>query len=399
MADGTPTPVLEQVELLGDPVRRLPGESASTPREGTALCLSGGGYRAMVFHVGVLWRLNEAGLLSRLDRISSVSGGSLTAGALALRWSQLKFDPAGVAAGENFTEHVVEPVRHMARQHVDVPAVLAGAALPFTSISDRVVEAYRKHLFGTATLQDLPDEPRFVFNATNLESGVLMRFSKRYLGDYRVGRVLEPDLPLAVAIAASSAFPPVLSPCTVDLGHEEWVTEQGNDLARPSFRGEIALSDGGVYDNLGLETAWKRCAQVLISDAGGQMAADDDPPDNWIGQTGRVLDVIDNQVRSLRKRQAIAAFVAKRRTGMYVGIRSQVADYPVEKPLAAAPSVAARLAAIPTRLDRMDDDMQERLINWGYVICDTGLRSFVDRDLEPGSLPYPEHPLSEEGRR
>ena len=45
-----------------------------------ALCLSGGGYRAMLFHVGALWRLNELGLLPRLDRVSSVSGGSITAG-------------------------------------------------------------------------------------------------------------------------------------------------------------------------------------------------------------------------------------------------------------------------------------------------------------------------------
>src|SRR5262245_28221555 len=49
-------------------------------KPGIALCLSGGGYRAMLFHLGALWRLNEAGLLSQLKRISSVSGGSITAG-------------------------------------------------------------------------------------------------------------------------------------------------------------------------------------------------------------------------------------------------------------------------------------------------------------------------------
>ncbi len=51
--------------------------------------LSGGGYRAMVFHVGALWRLNEVGLLSKLKRVSSVSGGSITAGSLALAWKNL----------------------------------------------------------------------------------------------------------------------------------------------------------------------------------------------------------------------------------------------------------------------------------------------------------------------
>jgi hypothetical protein len=43
----------------------------------------------------------------------------------------------------------------------------------FVSVSDRVVRAYRRELFGKSILQDLPDKPTFVFNATNLESGVL----------------------------------------------------------------------------------------------------------------------------------------------------------------------------------------------------------------------------------
>jgi NTE family protein len=213
---------LPQEEFSADqPASTLPGEDTS-PTDGTALCLSGGGYRAMLFHVGVLWRLNEAGILGRLDRISSVSGGSITAGVLGLHWGELEFDDTGVA--KEFEEQLVVPVRRMAGIGIDVAAVLSGLGLPFTSISDRLVKAYRKHLFGKATLQHLPDEPRFVINATNLESGALMRFSKPYLADYRVGQVRNPDLPLAVAVAASSAFPPVLSPCTIDLEHESWVT-------------------------------------------------------------------------------------------------------------------------------------------------------------------------------
>ena len=64
------------------------------PEPGTALCLSGGGYRAMLFHVGALWRLNEAGYLPKLERVSSVSGGSITAGVLGLAWPKLGFDEA-----------------------------------------------------------------------------------------------------------------------------------------------------------------------------------------------------------------------------------------------------------------------------------------------------------------
>ena len=178
----------------------------------------------------------------------------------------------------------------------------------FVSVSDRVIRAYRRELFGKSILQDLPDKPTFVFNATNLESGVLFRFSKPYLADYRVGRVMEPDLPVAVAVAASSAFPPILSPCTIDLSKDEWRTDPRNDLVDPEFRDELTLTDGGVYDNLGIETAWKRYRTILVSDGGGHLVPDPDPAHDWPEQMVRVLKVIDNQVRALRKRQIIEAF-------------------------------------------------------------------------------------------
>jgi NTE family protein len=89
-----------------------PADDLRSPAEGTALCLSGGGYRAMLFHVGALWRLNEMGFLPRLARISSVSGGSITAGVLGLKWSRLAFDGSGVSG--TFEEEIVQPLRTVA---------------------------------------------------------------------------------------------------------------------------------------------------------------------------------------------------------------------------------------------------------------------------------------------
>jgi len=54
-------------------------------RTGSALCLSGGGYRAALFHLGVCRRLNELGLLAKFNAISAVSGGSIFAAHLACR--------------------------------------------------------------------------------------------------------------------------------------------------------------------------------------------------------------------------------------------------------------------------------------------------------------------------
>src|SRR5579864_1048345 len=93
------------------------------PWPGIALCLSGGGYRAMLFHVGALWRLNEAGQLPRLDRISSVSGGSITAGVLAQNWARLDFDPATKAARQ-FQTLLVDPVRRLAGKTIDEGSII-----------------------------------------------------------------------------------------------------------------------------------------------------------------------------------------------------------------------------------------------------------------------------------
>jgi NTE family protein len=380
-------------DSLASPVRRIIGDTYTEPDSGTALCLSGGGYRAMIFHVGVLWRLNEAGYLSQLDRVSSVSGGSITAGVLGMNWSRLGFDDNGVA--QNLVEHVVEPIRRLAGETIDVGAVLRGVALPFLSVSDLVAKAYRKQLYGDATLQALPNRPRFVINATNLESSSLLRFSKPYLADYRVGRINRPEIPLAIAVAASSAFPPVLSPCTLDLSGQTWTTEPGNTLTADGFRTSIRLTDGGVYDNLGLETAWKKCRTILVSDGGGgPLRPQENPPADWARHTLRVLFIMDSQVRSLRKRQVIDAYKSGARSGVYLGIRSNLPNYPLPDPLAVDPAVAARLAATDTRLAAMSTQLQEELINWGYAVCDAGIRSHMISGPAPQHLPYADHPMT-----
>jgi NTE family protein len=372
---------------LVSPVR--PDEDARAPQEGVALCLSGGGYRAMLFHVGALWRLNELAWLSRLQRISSVSGGSITAGTLGLHWSELQFDAGGVA-GDLHTQ-LVQPVRKLAGKTIDLWAVIGGILTPGMPISAMVAAAYRKHIFGRATLQQLPDEPRFVLNATNLQTGVLWRFSKPYMADYTIGLVPCPHLELARAVAASSAFPPVLSPLRLKLDPDKFeAANRGPNYRRP-YNATAVLSDGGVYDNLGLETAWKRYTTVLVSDGGGHMQAAPRVHGDWIRQAIRVNSVIDNQVRDLRKREVIAGFQRNEKTGAYWGIRSDIADFgPPPGSLPCPHAQTEILAATPTRLKAMDATLQERLINWGYAITDAAMRRWVTPHAPPPSgFPFP----------
>jgi NTE family protein len=374
--------------MSDDPVQTIPiDEPGAKPEPGIGLCLSGGGYRAMVFHVGALWRLYEVGLLNKANRISSVSGGSITAAVLGLKWNHLNFKPVPVQA--DFVRHVVQPIRALASETIDAEAVIFGIALP-GRISERIAAAYEHHLFGKATLQDLPDEPRFVINATNVQSGALWRFMKPYMRDYRVGMVEKPAIPLAQAVAASSAFPPVLSPLEMRLDPNGFTPNSGYDLQRTPFTSKVVLSDGGVYDNLGLETVWKRYETVLVSDGGGKMQAEEEPKSDWARHAYRVLDLIDNQVRSLRKRQVIDSYKSGARRGAYWGIRTNIRDYALPDALDCPFERTMELAETPTRLKRMDDALQERLINWGYAVCDAALRKHVDPALtKPDRFPYP----------
>jgi NTE family protein len=375
------------------PVRPIPGDDPSAPLlEAPALCLSGGGSRAMLFHVGALWRMNELGLLRKLSRVSSVSGGSITAGVLGTRWSKLAFDPtSGVAS--NFEDVVAVPIRQFATRNLDVRTAVKGL-LPFGGgPAEAFADALRRYLFDDATLQDLPvdpPDPRFIINATNLQSGVLWRFSRPYARDWRVGAIADPTFSVATAVAASSAFPPFFAPLTLDVTPEHFVPGSADaNLKDPaSYQRRVLLADGGVYDNLGLEPVLKRCRTVFVSDGGGKIDDDATPSTDWARGTLRVMKVIDNQVRDLRKRSLIAAY-RKERMGAYWGLRSTLAETPAPGSLPARPDRTRLLAEMPTRLTRIPDERQRALINWGYAIADAAIRARYRPPDRPGGYDPP----------
>ena len=267
----------------------------------------------MLFHLGAFLRLYELGLLHKASRISSVSGGSITSAKVALEWEKLK-------TRDDFFEHVISPIRRIASTTLDIPAIAAGLVLP-GRVADYVALAYRALLFGRSTLQDLPGRPEFVINATNTETGTLWRFSRALMADYKVGEIDRPTLSLAGVVAASSAFPPLLSPYLLRVRPEDFSRKVAKDEA---LLRNISLADGGVYDNLGLETVWKAYRNVLVSDAGATLQPDPSPPAFWPRQAKRDIDIIYGQVSSLRKRQLIASYKAKEaergwRRGTYWG--------------------------------------------------------------------------------
>lgn len=371
---------------------------------GVGLALSGGGFRATLFHVGSLWRLNELGWLRTLSEITSVSGGSIIAGYLGLHWNDLKFDGSDIAA--NYKDVIVAPVRKFCSQTIDVGSIIGGILSPFKHPSDLVISKYKKHLLGEATLQDLPEKdkgPRFTIYATSLQTGASFRFAQPYMADYHIGTIESPRIPLAQAVAASSAFPPVLCPVIIELDPGAWKKAPGADLYdNAKLRSKLILGDGGIYDNLGLERIWDKYDTVLVSDAGAPFSLEDDPKMirfSQISRTIRTLDILSEQCRALRKRTVIDNYINKVMKGTYWGIGTDIEDYQLQKngyppPMVSDNAVTQSLAQMRTRLNAFSDQEQGRLINWGYALTDAAMRRHVlQPGIAPGKWPVPEHAL------
>jgi len=159
----------------------------------------------------------------------------------------------------------------------------------------------------------------------------------------------------------------------------------------PPYTTRPTLSDGGVYDNLGLETAFKTFQTVIVSNAGGQYKPKEKIIGDWVLQSYRVMSTIDNQVRSLRKRILISSLASLEKYGAYWSIRSDISGYPAEGKLTCPHEQTRKLADIPTDLAAKNVTTRRRLINWGYAICDAGIRSWVEGGLPPPrDFPYPD---------
>lgn len=336
------------------------------------LCLSGGGFRAMIYHVGALTRLNELGLLSRLQEIASVSGGSITAGMLAVAWKRLRFDDHGTAV--NFHVEVAEPLLRFSRVPVDLRAIAWGL-LPGCSAADSVAASYDRHLYKGADIQDIPDAPRFTFMATNLQTGSGWRFAKAYAADFRVGRIDAPQIPLARVVAASSAFPPFLSPVRIAFASGSVKMTDGADLHRAPFTERAVLSDGGVYDNLGLERVWKRCRTVLVSNAGKTVPELGNPAGRWVGQTLRTLNLVQQQAENSRRRILFGMSNLGQRNVAYWSIDTPIYAYGLDGALCVSADDVRKAATIRTRLNSFSEEETELLLAVGYAGADAALRA------------------------
>ncbi|MFK7776756.1 MAG: patatin-like phospholipase family protein [Gimesia sp.] len=223
------------------------------------LALSGGGFRATLYHLGVIRYLRDAGTLQNISQITSVSGGSILAAHLLLNWDRY------CGTDEEFAQAADEIIRFT---KMDVRNRIV-RRFPFSSTANSIRRIFRKRtkrqstrpgllekhyeqfLYGDTGLCQLPAKPHLHMLSTNLSEGCLCSFDKYGLLFQRrtpgkrdfFERVPTGLGTVPMAVAASSAFPGFFPPLVI----------RGDEIgADAGTFGTQAFSDGGVFDNLGL---------------------------------------------------------------------------------------------------------------------------------------------------
>lgn len=377
-------------------------ETMAEQQQGTALTLSGGGFRAALFHLGALRRLNELGILSTIDTITSVSGGSIMAAHLV---EKMRPWPAAGSAFEGWENQVAGSFRRFTASDIRTGPILKRWLLPWnwfrpSTQAKALVSRYKSDLSGLK-LTELPPTPKFVLCATDIIFGVNWIFEHDRIGDWQAGYLAPaPDWPLAFAVAASSCFPPVFDPMRLP--------KSANEIAPGAFPAgpqrdklvsKMRLSDGGVYDNLGLEPVWKTHRTVLVSDGGAPFRYE--KHGTPLGRINRCLSVIGKQAGSLRKRWLILKYLEKRLLGAYWGIGSATQTYSQNKTAGYSKALAKELISnVRTDLDAFSEAEAAVLENHGYLLVEAAINSHASELVKiedaPLSVPHPE--WMDEGR-
>jgi NTE family protein len=339
-----------------------------------ALALSGGGIRAMVFHLGVLRRLAERGLLERVTKISTVSSGSLLVG--------LMLQDNGMAwpSSEQFLARTLAALRHKlcttSLQWGALRQLLNPSNLQYLlSRSNLLALALRREWGIDAALSALPETPDWSINGTTAENGKRFRFRRSDIGDYTLGYASASGFQLADALAVSAAFPGGFGPLRLDAKRFVWrkrlwgAPMEADQPVTLEYE-KLHLYDGGVYDNLGLEPFFdagrlrpKVDGHYLIaSDAGAPLPKGFNHPQLSVFRLKRVADIMSDQARALRVRGFMAYLRAVPTGGAYLYIDTPALARRAE-------NVSMAVAHFPTTLRRLQCAEFDRIAEHGYKVA------------------------------
>jgi NTE family protein len=293
------------------------------------LALSGGGYRAAVFHLGTLNKLNELNILTKVDVLSTISGGSIIGAAFCLHdgnyasfhemmYDRLKTKNVITQVLRSFTLikfycyfffFIVLAIYFLFYDHpwLFILDILLMFFIFFKyqfrlfPISIEIEKAYNKFFYNNKTLIDFKGKPLLAIGSSNLHTGRPFTFSKLKMSDSTYAYeytppifFLQENFPVARAVMASSCVPFAFSPVKIDKSFYK----NSMDCQRVHPQ----LVDGGVYDNQGLQKITQsksmyECNTIIVSDAGGLFMADEKYP-NVVSLAIRTMNLFMNRIKT-----------------------------------------------------------------------------------------------------
>ena len=356
------------------------------------LALSGGGFRATLYHLGVVRFLRDAGLLSQVSHVTSVSGGSVLAAHLVMNWNRYcgsaeQFE----AAAEEILKFVSLDVRNrIVRRYPWLLAAGLWHRLVFRRTSRLLTRTglleryYQKHLFGDVCLHQLPPTPEIHILTTSVSEGSLASFTREGLwmqrrrndGSVEVQSHRAGLAKVATAVAASSAFPaffPPLELTAYDIGASE------GEFSTQYF------TDGGIFDNLGVRMfrylsseMQKRTGEddfvdvILVSDVGKVFAvygAERTP--GFLSTALRSSDILMNRVWQLEREHLSLG------PQCVFAESSDIVPREIDG-TALHPEIQVQVGRIRTDMDRFREIEVSGLIRHGYCVARQAFRSVAN---------------------
>jgi len=350
------------------------------------LALSGGGIRATVFHLGVIKWMAENKMLGNISKISSVSGASLAIG-LIFSHNLFKWP-----TDSDFIDIVLPKIRKIILNHDIQKAALKKlivAPCYWNKKVNLLSNILEKKWQIKGFLSDIGETPKWYVNCTTFETGKRFRFTKNNMGDYVIGYVKNPVLKIADIVAASAGFPILIGP--YKLRTKDYVWEKSKipvESWSPPADKYLHLWDGGVYDNLGMESIFKPNGGgklsddinfMIVSDASNSLDYSERKAGFNFRGIKRLLDISMDQNRSLRSR-TIVDYLKREKKGMYIDIGNNVeqiikksnSDILVMKPMiekSLSYADSERVRMYKTTLSKPSESAFDLLLRHGYEVA------------------------------
>ena len=366
------------------------------------LALSGGGFRASLFHIGVLKRLAELNILRHIHVISTVSGGSIIGMYYYLELKKMLESTDNVELSKGSYVALVSKIEKEFSASIESNLrMLAFMKYPSTPLTEKLGELYQEKLFdnidkNVRLMSEIAIEPkvndkeykefipqfhnfelensvpRIIVNATLLNNGHNWQFTAKGMGEneYMTDMSINKNRPyefgsyssdtsvsIGQAVAASSAVPVLFDPIELELGDEVF-----------------KLADGGLYDNMGLSSlVADECSHIIVSDGSGQFKEDKKPSSFRLDVLGRVMGVLMNRTREGEYKMA--------KSLEELGVLKGLSIFHMETESSLDDELQEKLAQVRTDLDAFHELESTGLVYAGYKICSD---SFKEDDNSNG---------------